>query len=944
MNEYFPNQRYTSEGEPELGLGFVTEVTKNQVAIHFPVPNENRVYAKDNAPLRRAVFKIGETIVHKNGNPLQVEQVHQLNHLLVYESHGKMISEADLGDTKVEYGLLDKFTFGPIDNPNAFELRRETLEWDYQRRISDVRGFLGGRIDLIPHQLYIAHEVSSRFAPRVLLSDQVGLGKTVEACLILHRLLLRGQVSRVLIVVPESLLHQWFVEIWRRFNTWFHIYDEQRCLSLDESAPDGNPFLDDQLILCSIEFLTASEKRSNQAVEAQWDLLIVDEAHHLEWSTEKVSLQYAVIEQLSRVAKGLLLLTATPEQLGQESHFARLKLLDSSRYENFEAFKKESKLHQKTAKLVEKLLSNATLSKSDEDQIALLIQRNKNDKTLKLDEKSKKDVITDLVDQYGPGRVIFRNTRSAMKGFPKRVVHLHTIPLNDEFTYWQERLATEFNQELDIHYGTNRKQQFWFDEDPRVKWLKRFLQEFASEKIVLICKTKEKVWALEKALTNRSAIKAAVFHEELSLIQRDKNAAWFAEPNGARILLCSEIGSEGRNFQFAHHLILFDLPFHPELLEQRIGRLDRIGQKEAIHIHVPFVEKSPQETWVKWVHEGLNAFEENSEGGDVLFKEFGKRLESIAQNKISDEREKDLAEVLYQTKQFQKKLKKTLSAGRNKLLELNSFHPKTAEKLRSQILHADKDKTLELYLTKVFERFHIEMEDLAHRTYFLYPSQGNALAFPNLPVEGVSITMDRNRALFREDIQFITWDHPMVTGAIDLILSSGTGSVCYGELRGIQSPGLLMELIFVLETAGNASQSVDPFFPAKTFRLVVNHEGENVTEQFPLEKIQKQLISGSFEELIDNELFIETLLPNMMESASEFAEEFKVSEIQNGLKRMNATMNYEITRLKQLQKRNNMIRNDEVEWAEKERLAMTAQINNAQIRLDSILVIKKGRF
>src|SRR5690606_35002885 len=197
-----------------------------------------------------------------------------------------------------------------------------------------------------PHQLYIAHEVSSRYAPRVLLSDQVGLGKTIEACLILHRLLLSGRISRILILVPESLVHQWFIEAMRHFNMWFSIVDEERCASVDGSAPDGNPFVDDQLVICSTQFLAQSAKRVRQALTAGWDMLVVDEAHHLEWSVDQISLEYGVVEVLRKVAKGLLLLTATPEQLGEESHFARLRLLDPNRYADYEDFINEPSEHQ----------------------------------------------------------------------------------------------------------------------------------------------------------------------------------------------------------------------------------------------------------------------------------------------------------------------------------------------------------------------------------------------------------------------------------------------------------------------------------------------------------------------------------------------------------------------------------------------------------------------
>ena len=113
-------------------------------------------------------------------------------------------------------------------------------------------------------------------------------------------------------------------------------------------------------------------------------------------------------------------------------------------------------------------------------------------------------------------------------------------------------------------------------------------------------------------------MKLALFHEGLTLMQRDRNAAFFAEADGARVLLCSEIGSEGRNFQFAHRLALFDLPANPELLEQRIGRLDRIGQSATIQIFVPYLRGTESEVLARWYHEGLNAFEKNPHEGFAL--------------------------------------------------------------------------------------------------------------------------------------------------------------------------------------------------------------------------------------------------------------------------------------------------------------------------------------
>jgi ATP-dependent helicase HepA len=146
-------------------------------------------------------------------------------------------------------------------------------------------------------------------------------------------------------------------------------------------------------------------------------------------------------------------------------------------------------------------------------------------------------------------------------------------------------------------------------------------------KVLVICAHAETAMDLEDALRVRSGIPATVFHEGMNILERDRAAAYFADEEfGAQVLICSEIGSEGRNFQFAHHLVLFDLPSHPDLLEQRIGRLDRIGQKHIIELHVPYLETSPQERLFQWYHEALNAFLNTCPTGNALQHQFGPRL------------------------------------------------------------------------------------------------------------------------------------------------------------------------------------------------------------------------------------------------------------------------------------------------------------------------------
>ncbi|MGB0185161.1 MAG: SNF2-related protein, partial [Opitutales bacterium] len=335
MVAYKIGQRWISETEPELGLGVLESVSRHRLELVFPAANTTRIYAAANAPIKRVAFREGDSVQAKDGVAVVVESVTEAEGLLTYHAAGQEIPEAELSDSISFSKPEERLMNAQVDASAAFALRLESLERLSAARQSRVAGLVGGRIDLIPHQLYIAKEVAERHAPRVLLADEVGLGKTIEACLILHRLILTGRARRVLILLPESLQHQWFIELLRRFNLWFNLVDTA-------SEVEGTElFMEHQLFICSLRGLTENRALAAAALAARWDMLVVDEAHHLEWSPEGASPEYALVEAIAKKAAGLLLLTATPEQLGAEGHFARLRLLDPDRYPDLEGFKAE---------------------------------------------------------------------------------------------------------------------------------------------------------------------------------------------------------------------------------------------------------------------------------------------------------------------------------------------------------------------------------------------------------------------------------------------------------------------------------------------------------------------------------------------------------------------------------------------------------------------------
>ena len=947
MNLFITGQRWVSESEPELGLGTVVRTETGRVRVEFEAAGETRTYAADQAPLQRVRFRVGDMIRTQAAEELIVREVIEQQGLLIYATDSRQLPEAQVSGHTSLQGPQERLLAGRLDTLAAFALRRQTLELFHRYRKSPVRGFVGGRIDLIPHQLYIAQEVTSRHAPRVMLSDEVGLGKTIEACLILHRLLLSGRANRILVLVPESLVHQWFVEMLRRFNVWLHIFDSERCESIEAGEPGANPFLDDQLVLASIGFLAGDPRRAEQAVAAGWDILVVDEAHHLEWSEAAPSREYKVVEQLSVKSAGLLLLTATPEQLGVESHFARLRLLDPDRYIDLATFQAESKDYQATAEVAEKLRGATALARKDTTELRRLLTHDSQleQRLAKLDQghaETREALLGELLDMHGPGRVLFRNTRASMQGFPRRIARLAKLDSGPKAEPWLDRLSTEFAEDA----GDTRLQapSEWA-HDPRVLWLVGLLRKLDSKKVLVISRTIEKAEALDAALRRHLTINTGIFHEGLTLVQRDRNAAWFAEADGARLLLCSEIGSEGRNFQFAQHLVLFDLPLNPELLEQRIGRLDRIGQTADIQIHVPYLAGSPQEVLARWYHEGLNAFENNLEGGNELLRQFGRAVQDLAlEFPVADRATagQELAGLLKKTKRARQEIRRRLELGRDRLLELNSFRPAIAQRIINQIQEQDRELDLENYMLDVFDYFGVPVEELAPKTWHLNSQGLFTESFPALPAEGLIITCDRRRALSREDVAFLTWDHPMVIGAMDLLLGGETGNCAFAVLPAASDRTILLEMIFVLEAIALPQLHVDRFLPPTPVRLVVNHKFLDVSKDFSDRDWERKLEKGLPYKLIDNADIAQRTLPAMFEAATKFAQLQAAALRQSALTSMNQMLDHEVRRLQMLRGVNDHIRPQEIQLAQAQQQELATTLQQSRLRLDAVRLIWKG--
>ncbi len=956
--QFIIGQRWVSHTESKLGLGIISEVNGRRITVSFPAVGEERTYAADNAPLSRLIYKEGEEITTLDDQELTVTAVEEVDGIQIYtaqESDGTshIVEELDLSCFIQLTSPQHRLFSGHFDKNNAFKLRIETLNHTHRLQQSAVKGLLGARTSHLPHQVYIANEVAQRFAPRVLLADEVGLGKTIEAGMILHYQLHTGRASRALIVVPDSLIHQWLVEMLRRFNLPFSIFDQSRYEALTEARSEnesenegldkyddtetetpeapGNPFETEQLVLCSLDFLTENQDAMAHAVDASWDMLIVDEAHHLHWSEEAPSIEYQCVESLAARSAGLLLLTATPEQVGIESHFARLRLLDPSRFYDLATFKQEEAGYQPLNQLVQKLVA---LQQSNEAISPELLQE-LGHYTDVSDLTDIEAIIARLLDQHGTGRVLFRNTRAAIKGFPQRQLNSYPFPvpaLYQEQTTGIAGLYPEVMVDADS----------WIPNDPRVAWLEAKLKALRPEKVLVICANASTAVALEQHLQLRAGIRSAAFYEGLSIIERDRASAYFSETEGgAQTLICSEIGSEGRNFQFAHHLVLFDLPLNPDLLEQRIGRLDRIGQTDTIQIHVPYLEGTSQEVLFRWYQEGINLFEQSCSVGYSIFEQFETELLEQLQLPVAASAD-SLQSLIQATATHTEQMRQLLHDGRDQLLEMNSCKLPQAEALIATIEEEEDSPLLEAYMMRLFDQFGVDHEHHSDLAHVIRPSDHMFTShFPGLKEDGNTITFSREKALSREDMEFLSWEHPMVVETMEMLHSAelGNATVTTISVKGLQPGTLLLETYYTVNCVAPKQLQVDRFLPITPIRVMTDVSGKDLSQVLPhdrlngmCEKVKRNTAQAIVKQVRGD-------VEKMLTHSAKVAEQTLPGILSTATDKMVKSLKVEVERLEALKAVNPSIRDEEIEFFKQQIVACAEAINRSTVQLQAIRVV-----
>jgi ATP-dependent helicase HepA len=566
-------------------------------------------------------WSIGDHLTHRFNSELGTGRVTAIEgRVLVvhFPQSGATLRLASHSDALVpeqsrlrDRSLLERLAAGHIDETEDFLTRLDMLHLLAIREASGLGSFLGGRVRLFPHQLHVAERATARMPVRWLLADEVGLGKTIEAALIMNRLLHTQKIERCLIIVPEALTVQWLGELWRKYHQVFTLLDPPRLADVARDFGAGfNPFDVHRRAVIALETLVQRPELTGQAVTAGIDLLVVDEAQRLRRPPGHPGApEYRAVAPIAALGRHVLLLSATPLEDDAHGFFRLLQLLRA------DEFPEEVDVEARLGSGVPLPPCTSSTRRVDigglppRAPVAIDLPTDKPGAGRALQAR-----LANLANANGPRhdpvarrRALDRIRRALASG-----AALKTVLGPDE---------TELRQQAEAMDRT----------DSRLAWLLTQATRWRRlhEKTLVFVAHRETLEMLRDALSAGAQLASGVFHEELSAARRDTEVARFRADDGPSILVSTEAGGEGRNFEFCHRLVLYDLPWKPSAVEQRIGRLDRIGRRMPVEI-VYFRPASGIGADVVRLFERLGLFREPIAGVEPQLAQVESTLEAIA--------------------------------------------------------------------------------------------------------------------------------------------------------------------------------------------------------------------------------------------------------------------------------------------------------------------------
>ncbi|MDA1095163.1 MAG: helicase-related protein [Acidobacteria bacterium] len=762
--DWEPGDRLTHRFNPDLGAGLVEAVEHRKVVVRFPDTDTVLTLAADSDAIRPLRFQSGaRAVLLANLKHVVVDEELETGRIRLVG--GREVDPTDLWPVKISDSLAERLALGKVDSVEAFVMRLDALHLAFIREPDGLGSFLGGRIRLFPHQLHAAEAATTADPTRWLLADEVGLGKTVEACLVLNHLVQTGRADRTLVVAPETLTVQWLGELWRKYHQVFVLLDEKRLLDVERDFGKGfNPFQAYRQVVVGLEFLQERPKLTAQAVEAGIELLIVDEAHHLRRPPgHPGNRAYRAVEPIAALGRHVLLLTATPLD---EDAFGFFRLLELLRPDEFRSESIEERVAQATP------LPPCTSAARRQD-IGGLQPRNPVpvDLTAEPGWAARVQIETQLRAQPAGNAVankekLRRICRTLASGSA-----LSGLLTRDEAAL--RDLAAEADR-----------------VDPRLIWLALAGQEWkrAGEKTLVFVAERETLEVVKSAMGRLGQVKVGVFHEDLSPAQRDIEVAQFRTSTGPSMLISTECGGEGRNFEFCTRLVLFDLPWNPVAVEQRIGRLDRIERRMPVGI-VYFRIPSPVGAAVVALYESLGIFDEPLGG---LERELA-GIRAAIEKMVLSARPPNEA-VLRPALEEASRAKDRVREAAMHELHRDPYRPEMGEEILARV-PKDLEELMRDVVLAAADELGLRVDE--HRGGLRYSielgTRARVESLPGVPAGSSFLgTFDREEAVRDESIDFFSSGHALVEGILAHLEDSGDGRVALLHVRGdVDGFGLL---------------------------------------------------------------------------------------------------------------------------------------------------------
>ncbi|MFZ5469631.1 MAG: helicase-related protein [Myxococcota bacterium] len=871
MQALVPGMKVRYLPQPEWGVGHLLSLEEGgaKALVLFPAREGGPVIVSTRqGALVAHQLSVGDAVCTAKGRSAKVSgEVSGGRGLrryeIVYDGGGEdELPESELRALAPTPDALTLLKQGRAGDAKNFVLRRAALHLDDERRCDALGALLASRVMVKPHQVGVVQRVLSARRPRFILADEVGLGKTIEAGMVFSALRLSGLAHRVLVVAPSHLTVQWLVELFHKFNQLFTLMDGERYAQSLKEQPGVSPWARFDKIVTSLELLSRTDEHRAEAAHprAFWDLVIIDEAHHL-----KGEKAFAAARALANNAWGLLLLTATPMQLDPAEYQSLLTLVEPATAPTAKELETRLARQEELSVAVRKLLEGGKPSAA----VKMLAERFPHDAQLRGLE-DKEALLSHLAETYSLSDRLIRNRRAVVGGFSPRRLHRHPVELPAAERAAREEALAALREQPKLKgaplanllrrlesspaafLAVLKSTQALAGKAPHVALpsrdakflafhacLTRIWKSEPSAKVLVFTESRDTLESVQAKLREEN-VEALAYHGDLPLLERDRQVARFRDPEGPKVLLCTEVGGEGRNFQFAHHLVNYDLPWSPAAMEQRIGRLDRIGQTQPVEIHVFEPEGTLSADVLAVLADSVGVFGETVGGLDAVLEEVEGRLTELALSPPSER-----AEYRSELKRRVETAREQVRRAYDPLLDLRSFDREAVrglveraqrrfglidegEALEEEVEDAlwavarDLDERLEETVTELARKVGIgvdtdEQVD-AFQCAFHFGHALNVEALPGLSLEEKTVlgSFWRDTAVEQEENDFFATGHPIVEALFGFLRDGpyGRNGVRFIERRG-PSKARGLELLFHIVPPEAQDTSVGAKVPSR---------------------------------------------------------------------------------------------------------------------------------